>query len=548
LDGALEYRTGDFSPQALYTTPGYGTDFKTFGEMMIRNARLIENTPGYRAPRQTARQIDAELERMTPEDFRREVRAVRDYYRKLIPAAELPYREQLENLPKPDGFFLNLPGSSHHQLALSWARSQTGLRLALGLAVVRRWQHTEATDPPDLETAFRSAGFDRVPTDPFGDGPIRMAILDGRAVVYSVGADGRNNASQHGDFNLRLHPLLPSTSVPTRSTAASEAATVSGRETPTNQPAPPQPPPAKPFPGSFKLVRVLGADVYLHWLWFLAAVILIRDRPVQYSSFVWDVIAYVGGFGIVLLHEFGHVLACRRVGGVADRVLLWPLGGLALAAPPQRPGAQLWTTVAGPLVNVLLAPLLIGLAWLLRPTEPPTATPDVFFLVREWADFNVLILVFNLLPIFPLDGGRIVFSVLWLVMGRAKALATASVLGLLSGGAIAVYAGMFTLWWLLVTALFICYGAVSGLRAARRLAPIDRAPRREEFTCPGCGLHPAVGAFWNCTHCRLPTDAFDPLQLCPRCEMVFTAVVCQECGRQFVGAEWSDASTDSPGE
>src|SRR5213078_4291206 len=65
-------------------------------------------------------------------------------------------------------------------------------------------------------------------------------------------------------------------------------------------------------------------------------------------------------FAIVLLHEFGHALACRQVGGRADRILLWPLGGVAFVDPPPRAGAMLWSIVAGPLVNVLLAPVTIG--------------------------------------------------------------------------------------------------------------------------------------------------------------------------------------------
>src|SRR5947207_3103150 len=86
------------------------------------------------------------------------------------------------------------------------------------------------------------------------------------------------------------------------------------------------------FQGSFCLFRLAGTDVFVHWSWFVVAFYLIRDRPVPYSSLAWDVAEYVAGFGLVLLHEFGHVFACRSVGGTADRVLLWPLGGLAFVA------------------------------------------------------------------------------------------------------------------------------------------------------------------------------------------------------------------------
>ena len=60
----------------------------------------------------------------------------------------------------------------------------------------------------------------------------------------------------------------------------------------------------------------------------------------------------------MLTHEFGHQLACRSVGGQTHDIVLWPLGGVAYVTPPQRPGAQLWSIAAGPLVNVVLVPVL----------------------------------------------------------------------------------------------------------------------------------------------------------------------------------------------
>ena len=72
---------------------------------------------------------------------------------------------------------------------------------------------------------------------------------------------------------------------------------------------------------------------------------------------VWPVLEYLALFVIVLVHEFGHALACRQVGGQANQIVLWPLGGVAYVAPPPRPGATLWSIAAGPLVNVVLAPV-----------------------------------------------------------------------------------------------------------------------------------------------------------------------------------------------
>src|SRR5712671_4133354 len=106
--------------------------------------------------------------------------------------------------------------------------------------------------------------------------------------------------------------------------------------------------------GSFRLFRFLGIDVFLHWSWFLVAVYEIQSRAGTYSSVTWNILEYLALFGIVTIHEFGHSLACRQVGGRADRIVLWPLGGVAYVDPPPRPGPTLWSIAAGPLVNVAL--------------------------------------------------------------------------------------------------------------------------------------------------------------------------------------------------
>jgi len=84
----------------------------------------------------------------------------------------------------------------------------------------------------------------------------------------------------------------------------------------------------------------------------------------DYSSLTWNVLGCLSLFLIVLMHEFGHQLACRQVGGKTSDIILWPLGGVAYVSPPQRPGAQLWSIAAGPLVNVALFPVLSIIWWL----------------------------------------------------------------------------------------------------------------------------------------------------------------------------------------
>lgn len=306
----------------------------------------------------------------------------------------------------------------------------------------------------------------------------------------------------------------------------------------------PSQPPA--FRGSFRLSRLAGTDVFVHWSWFLAAYFLIKDRPVPYSSPVWHVVEYVAGFGLVLLHEFGHVLACRQVGGTADRVVLWPLGGLALVAPPPRPGASLWTTAAGPLVNAALAPLLIGLAFLTAPGAEADVPSDLSQLIFSLAWFNAVMLVFNLLPVFPLDGGRILQAVLWWGLGRPMSLAIAAGVGVIAAAGLGALAIALGEWWLALLAGFMALGALGGVARARTLAQLRQAERRPGLACPTCAAAPPIGDFWRCNRCLAPFDLFNSTATCPKGGSHATEVQCPECERPSGSGDWSPTSPVEP--
>jgi Zn-dependent protease len=192
--------------------------------------------------------------------------------------------------------------------------------------------------------------------------------------------------------------------------------------------------------GSFRLFRFAGIDIYLHWLWFLVAYLQIVERPHAYSSLGWNVAEYLGLFGIVLLHEFGHSFATRQVGGTADTILLWPLGGVAYVRPPQRPGAELWSIAAGPLVNVVFFVILTVVQRLPFFAAQPI---DVQLLVRNVWAINLGLLLFNLLPVYPLDGGQILRSLLWFVFGPIRSLLYATTFGLIG---IVALVGCFIYW------------------------------------------------------------------------------------------------------
>lgn len=221
--------------------------------------------------------------------------------------------------------------------------------------------------------------------------------------------------------------------------------------------------------GSVRLFVFRGITVWLHWSWLVIAMWAVSSRMGRYHSPIWNVVEYLTLFGIVLLHEFGHSLACRQVGGQADRIVLWPLGGVAYVNPPFRPGAQLWSIVAGPLVNLILIPVFFGLLVVAARSGLASQFPDLWFWLRTTMWINVYLLIFNLLPIFPLDGGQILRSLLWFRVGPRRSLLIATVVGLVGCAGLLALALWAQSIWIGILTLFIgsnCWRVYQSVRNA----------------------------------------------------------------------------------
>ncbi|MGA2852680.1 MAG: site-2 protease family protein, partial [Verrucomicrobiota bacterium] len=272
---------------------------------------------------------------------------------------------------------------------------------------------------------------------------------------------------------------------------------------------------------------------------------------------IWSVLECLSLFGIVLMHEFGHQLACRSVGGQTHDIILWPLGGVAYVTPPQRPGAQLWSIAAGPLVNVALFPVFSIVWWVGYHANWMETIPNVYFYVVTIWYINTLLLVFNMLPIYPLDGGQILRSLLWFLFGRANSLLAASVVGFIGVAGLIVLAVLNYLsatnaseqrqaMWLGALCVFILMNCWGGLTQARSMAKIARAPRRERFACPVCKTAPPQSAIWRCGNCRKAFDTFETQGVCPHCGAQYTATSCPECGNLRPITEWMTSTNFPP--
>ena len=236
--------------------------------------------------------------------------------------------------------------------------------------------------------------------------------------------------------------------------------------------------------GALRLFSFAGIQVYLHFTWFIVAALAITQFAGRYSSPIWGFLEYVSLFAIVLLHEFGHALACRQTGGVADRIILWPLGGIAFVNPPPRPGAYLWSIAAGPLVNVVLFPILsMGLSAAINGQWMET-NPDAYIFVLSIWKINAALLIFNLLPIYPLDGGQIVRGLLWFAVGRIRSLKIASVIGFSGAIFLVLVAIQQRSIWLGILAFFVLSQAQAGWRYAQQLALESEAAGLPETETP----------------------------------------------------------------
>jgi Zn-dependent protease len=246
---------------------------------------------------------------------------------------------------------------------------------------------------------------------------------------------------------------------------------------------------------AWKVGRLFGIAVYVHWSCLLLPLAALAGELGHTSlprALVTAALVPVL-FACVLLHEFGHALTARAYGIRTRDITLYPIGGVArLEGLGKRPVEELFVALAGPAVNLVLS-FLLALAFLpfgmgLVPNAQVEDTPGnlagFFVLMLLWA--NVLLAFFNLIPAFPMDGGRVLRSLLQLRLGRLRATEIAASLGLgmavlialLLPAAIYLVSGTINLIPVLI-GLFVAYSGQRELWAVRRLEE-QRARAAEE--------------------------------------------------------------------
>ncbi len=198
--------------------------------------------------------------------------------------------------------------------------------------------------------------------------------------------------------------------------------------------------------GSFQIGRLFGINVRVHILFVVWIAFQMLGAGADWRD---ELMFLMLLFGIVLVHEFGHCFGARAVGGYAKNILMWPLGGLAYARAPMRPWPQFVTVACGPLVNVIFCVvsaliLFAGSGGNYFPSVLPWSSQPLLlqpFVMPAWFEYvlmfyvvNLWLLGFNLMPIYPLDGGQLLHTILWPFLGLRQATITACYVGLMGCG------------------------------------------------------------------------------------------------------------------
>jgi Zn-dependent protease/predicted transcriptional regulator len=222
---------------------------------------------------------------------------------------------------------------------------------------------------------------------------------------------------------------------------------------------------------SFRIARIAGIDVKIHFtfLLFLGWLGFAYWAQGGAPAAAQGIIFILALFGCVLLHEMGHAFAARLFGIRTPDITLLPIGGVArLQRMPDRPWQEIVVAIAGPAVNVVIAAVLLGVhGYLTDPVHHLRQLDDPRIgLLAKLAAINIWLVIFNMIPAFPMDGGRVLRAVLALFMRHSRATRVAAGIGQV----VALAFGFAGLMWnpmLLFIAVFVYLGAAQEAAYAR---------------------------------------------------------------------------------
>jgi len=282
---------------------------------------------------------------------------------------------------------------------------------------------------------------------------------------------------------------------------------------------------------SLNIGRIAGTAIRIHFtfllflIWIFAANYAAGGKVAALTSTVFIVLL----FGCVLLHEFGHILTARAFGIATPDVTLLPIGGVArLERIPEEPYQEFLVAIAGPAVNVVIAFALVGFAGAsVDPQHLAAVGSDSVSMVDRLAIVNIFLVLFNLIPAFPMDGGRVLRALLAIPLGFVRATQVAATIG----QALAFVFGIVGLFYnpiLILIAVFVYLAASSeahlvALRAISRGVPVGTAMMTEFVTLsPEDGIEHAIETLLRTSQGEFPVvdGAGKPVGLLTRNDLI----------------------------
>jgi Zn-dependent protease/CBS domain-containing protein len=231
---------------------------------------------------------------------------------------------------------------------------------------------------------------------------------------------------------------------------------------------------------SWKIARIAGIDVFIHTTFLL----IIGWVGFTYWIEQGTIEAVISGilfilllFVFVVMHEYGHALTARRYGIKTRDITLYPIGGVArLERMPERPIEELWVALAGPAVNVVIAIVLFAYLAITQSMEPLTSlTISTGSLVERLMIVNLWLVGFNLIPAFPMDGGRVLRALLGLRLEYVQATQIAATIG--QGIAFLFgFIGLFSNPFLVFIAFFVWMGAAQEANMVQMKSSLSGIP------------------------------------------------------------------------
>jgi Zn-dependent protease len=234
--------------------------------------------------------------------------------------------------------------------------------------------------------------------------------------------------------------------------------------------------------GSLNLGRVFGIDIYIHSTFWLLPAIVLFGGVTSGHDVTLDLLLLFAVFGCIALHELGHALAAAAYGIRTQDITLYPLGGVArLEGMPDRPGPEIVVALAGPAVNVAIAMILTAMLVMLAPFAAGSVLAGF---LSSLLVMNIWLVLFNLIPAFPMDGGRVLRAAVQLFLDRVTATEVAATVGGICAGLMVLVGLLLGQIMLAVIGVFVFLMGRAELAQVRDRAEFERRRPQVIVTAP----------------------------------------------------------------